>query len=98
MLSWTPVLIILAPRTAHTLMATTFLCNFMGWTLPQELRLHLCSPCSPAITMIYWSGRSLKRFTFRFAIKSTLKKSGLLPLFPQGSYAFEGPPETLILP
>ena len=52
------------------------------WILPREPTPQICSPYSLAIAMMYWSGRSLRRFTFRFAVKSTPIVNGPLPSHP----------------
>ena len=43
--------------------------------------------------MVYWHGRSLKRFIFQSAINLSPRISGLSPLHPPRRYPFEGLPE-----
>ena len=96
----TPVLIIIAQCTAHTLTAITslFSSTHMVWTLPLGITLQLCLPYSQATTMVYWLGRFQRRFTFRFVTNLTLKIHGLSPLhLPTGSPS-DGLPETHYLP
>ena len=86
--------------TAHTLTAITslFSSTHMVWTLPLETTLQLCSPYSPATTMVYWHGRSPKRFSSQSAINSTPRIRGLLPSHPPRRYPFVGQPENHYLP
>ena len=95
MLPKTPILNIIVLCTAHTIMAITSLFSFthMVWTLLLEITPQLCSPYSPATTMIYWCGRSPKRFTSQSAINSTPRIGGLSPSHPPGRYPLEGLPE-----
>ena len=100
MLPNTPVLIIIAQCTAHTLTAISSLFSFthMVWTLLLEITLQLCSPYSPATTMVYGRGRSQKRCNSQFAINSTPRIRGLLPSHPLRKYPFEGLHENPYLP
>ena len=100
MLQKTPVLIIKVQCNAHTLTAITFLFSstHMVWNLPLEITLQLCSPYSPATTMVHWRGRSQKQTNSQFAINSNPRIRGLLPSHPLRRYPFEGLHENHYLP